>query len=290
MAANRVEGTPENYSQLYCSGRENAKIWFFGAPLDRTTTYLKGTSKGPKAIRDAMIQTEEYDIRTDSNILDTGLFDLGDIALVDGKETESVREKTADILRNGKTPLMFGGEHSVTLGVVQAIKNSGCDFKVVSFDAHADLRDTFEFDRNNHACVMRRIADELGKDGIMEIGIRSTAEEEKIFSDRMVFRYQLRDNFEVAKKKLLDFVKGASVYITVDMDCLDPGIAPGVGTPEPDGLLYHEVYELMKVLKNAKKIVGMDIVELRPLPDNNVTEMTASKLLFETIAQLKDRI
>ncbi|MBI2085112.1 MAG: agmatinase [Candidatus Aenigmarchaeota archaeon] len=290
MDSKNIEGTPENYSQLYCSDKENAKIWFFGAPLDKTTTYLKGTAQGPKAIRDAMIQTEEYDIRTDSNILDVGLFDLGDIKLTDGNEVETIRKKTEDVLKNGKTPLMFGGEHSVTLGVIQAIKNSKLNFKVVSFDAHADLRDTFEFDKNNHACVMRRISDEIGKENILEIGIRSIAEEEKTFSDRMIFRYQLRDNFDAAKKKLLEFVKNSNVCITVDMDVFDPGIAPGVGTPEPDGLLYHEVLELIKVLKNAKKIVGMDIVELRPLPDNNVTEMTASKLLMETIAQLKDKI
>ncbi len=290
MVSKNTEGTPENYSQLYCSDKENAKIWFFGAPLDKTTTYLKGTSQGPKALREAMIQTEEYDIKTNSNILDTGLFDLGDIKLTDGVEIEAIRKKTEEILNNKKTPLMFGGEHSATLGVIQAINNSGQKFKVVSFDAHADLRDTFEFDRNNHACVMRRTADELGKENILEIGIRSMAEEEKLFSDMMIFRYQLRDNFEAAKKKLLDFVRGANVYITVDMDVFDPGIAPGVGTPEPDGLLYHEVLELIKVLKNSKKIVGMDIVELRPLPDNNVTEMTASKLLMETVAQLKDKI
>ncbi len=290
MASKNIEGTPENYSQLYCSDKENAKIWFFGAPLDKTTTYLKGTSKGPEAIRDAMIQTEEYDIRTGSNILDVGLFDLGDIKLTDGNETEIIRKKTEEILKNSKTPLMLGGEHSVTLGVIQAIKNSGRNFKVVSFDAHADLRDTFEFDKNNHACVMRRIVDEIGKENILEMGVRSIAEEEKIFSDRMIFRYQLRDNFENAKKRLADFVKDANVYITVDMDAFDPGVAPGVGTPEPDGLLYHEVLELVKVLKNAKKIVGMDIVELRPLPENNVTEMTASKLLMETVAQLKGKI
>ncbi len=288
--AHRPEGTPDNYSQLYCSGKENARVWFFGAPLDKTTIYLKGTSRGPAAIRNAMIQTEEYDIRTGSNILDVGLFDLGDIALADGNEIGQIRKKTLEILDAGKMPLMFGGEHTASIGCVLAVKEKIKNLRVVSFDAHADLRESFDFDKYNHACAMKRVVDAVGRENILELGIRSMAEEEKGFADRMVFRFQLRDDFESAKRKLEKFVKNENVYITVDMDCFDPGVAPGVGTPEPDGLPYHEVMELMKVFKNAKKIAGMDIVELLPLPGSSVTEMIASKLLFETITQLKEKI
>ncbi len=290
MVPKRVEGTPDNYSQLYCSDKGKAKVWFFGAPLDKTTTYLKGTSRGPAAIRDAMIQTEEYDIRTGSNILDVGLFDLGDIALADGNEIGQIHKKTLEILDAGKMPLMFGGEHTASIGCVLAAKEKTKNLRVVSFDAHADLRESFDFDKHNHACAMKRVVDVIGKECLLEIGIRSMAEEEKSFSDRMIFRFQLRDNFESAKKRLEEFIKNENVYITVDMDCFDPSVAPGVGTPEPDGLSYHEMMELIKVLEGAKKIVGMDIVELLPLPGSSVTEMVASKLLFETITQLKEKI
>lgn len=288
--AQHPEGRPDNYSQLYCSDKQNAGIWFFGAPMDKSTTYLKGTSDGPAAIRDAMIQTEEYDISTDSNILDTGLFDLGDIALTDGNEIEQIRKKTLEILNAGKMPLMFGGEHTASIGCILAVRERIKNLRVVSFDAHADLRESFDFDRYNHACAMKRVVDVVGRENLLEIGIRSMAEEEKLFSDRIIFRFQLRDNFESAKKRLEEFVRNENVYITIDMDAFDPGIAPGVGTPEPDGLLYHEMMGLMKVFKNAKKIVGMDIVELRPLPGNSVTGMTASKLVFEAVAQLKEKI
>ncbi len=288
--AQHPEGTPDNYSQLYCSDKGKAKVWFFGAPLDKTTTYLKGTSRGPSAIRNAMIQTEEYDIGTDSNILDTGLFDLGDIVLAGGNEIGQIRKKTLEILDAKKMPLMFGGEHTASIGCVLAAMEKIKNIRVVSFDAHADLRESFDFDRYNHACAMKRVVDVVGRENLLEIGIRSMAEEEKQFSDRVIFRFQLRDDFESAKKRLEEFIKNENVYITIDMDCFDPSVAPGVGTPEPDGLSYHEMMGLVKVLKNAKKIVGMDIVELRPLPGNSVTEMTASKLLFETVAQLKDKI
>ncbi len=290
MVSKNVEGTPENYAQLYCSDRENAKIWFFGAPLDKTTTFLKGTGEGPQAIRKAMIQTEEYDITTGKNILDVGFFDLGDIKFTGSGEIEKIKTTTMDIIKNKKTPVMFGGEHTVTIGVVTALKESMKGLKVISLDAHADLRESFEFDKFNHACVMKRVADAIGKENILELGIRSMAEEETEFIDRIILRRSIRENFEAAKKRIEEFAKDSNVYITIDMDAFDPSFAPGVGTPEPDGLSYNEAFELVKCLKSAKKIIGMDIVELRPIENSSVTEMTASKFMFESIMQLKEKL
>jgi len=277
----------------YTPTPENCKVWFFGVPFDATVCYLPGCRLGPKVFREALIQNEMYDIKTGTNMLDIGFYDLGDLEAVKEsaeKTVDRTKEQTAHILKKGKFPLMIGGEHTITAGCVWACAEKFDNVKVVSFDAHDDLRKDFEGSRFDHACALNLCVEKTGIDNLLELGIRAIPESTAKFKDRIIFRYQLRDDFEAAKKKLEDFVKDSNVYITVDMDGLDPSIAPGVGTPEPDGLLYHEVFELMKVLKNAKKIVGMDIVELRPLPDNNVTEMTAAKLLFETIAQLKDKI
>lgn len=277
----------------YTPDPEKCKVWYFGVPFDATVCYLAGCRFGPKVFREAFLQNEVYDIRTGTNLLDIGFFDLGDMEPVREsaeKTLQRVKAQTAHILEKGKFPLMIGGEHTLTAGAVWACAEKFKDVKVVQFDAHDDLRTDFEGSRFDHACAMNLCVEKIGMKNLMGIGIRASPQSSSKFKDRTIYRYQLRDNFEAARKELLDFVKDANVYITVDMDCFDPGIAPGVGTPEPDGMLYHEVLGLIKVLKNAKKIVGMDIVELRPLPDNNVTEMTASKLFMETVAQLKDKI
>ena len=277
----------------YTPDPKKCKIWFFGVPFDATVCYLEGCRFGPKVFREALFQNEVYDIKTGTNLLDIGFFDLGDLEPVRQstlKTISRVKEQTAHILEKNKFPLMIGGEHTLTAGCVWACAEKFKDVKVVQFDAHDDLRTEFEDSKYDHACAMNLCVEKIGIKNLMGIGIRASPQSSAKFKKQMIYRYELRDNFDAAKKKLAEFVKDANVYITIDMDCFDPGIAPGVGTPEPDGMLYHEVYELMKVLKGAKKIVGMDIVELRPLPDNNVTEMTASKLLMETIAQLKDKI
>ncbi|MFH0890174.1 MAG: agmatinase [Candidatus Aenigmatarchaeota archaeon] len=277
----------------YVPDPKKCRVWFFGAPFDATVCYLSGSRFGPKVFREAFVQNEVYDIKTNTNLLDIGFFDLGELEVV--KESaeatiKRVQEQTAHILKKNKFPVMIGGEHTLTAGCVWACAEKFKDLKVVQIDAHDDMREEFEGSKFDHACAMHLCADKIGNRNILGIGIRASPAANMKFKDNIIFRYQLREDFGAAKKKLENFVKDSNVYITIDMDGFDPGIAPGVGTPEPDGILYHEALELIKVLKNAKKIVGMDIVELRPLPDNNVTEMTASKFFMETMAQLKSKI
>ncbi|MBI2579407.1 MAG: agmatinase [Candidatus Aenigmarchaeota archaeon] len=281
---------PNNFTGTTISA-EAAKIWVFGVPFDSTTSYRTGTRKGPDAIREASQQTELYDINTGIDVdSDIGFYDLGDMEIAAGRSEETlerVSDNIENILKHGKMPLMLGGEHSITAGAIMGAARFFGDIKLISFDAHADLRDEYEGNRYNHACVMRRITDIIGRENLLEVGIRSaTREEAESFRDRIVFRHECRD-MEETKKKILEFAKDANLYVSFDIDALD---VAGTGTPQPDGLSYAEMHEFVSQLDAAKKIIGMDLVEVSPVPGNNFTEALAAKLLFQTCAILRKKI
>ncbi|MFH0711204.1 MAG: agmatinase [Candidatus Aenigmatarchaeota archaeon] len=274
---------------------EKSKIWVFGVPFDGTSSYRKGARNGPEAIRKASSETEVYDIETGKEIFSRpGIFDDGDIAVEDSKDVRSsVKKKVQDIISKGKVPLMLGGEHIITAGAVEAIKDKFGDVAVVSFDAHGDLRDKWydeglDMSKDSHACVMRRVIEIVGKENLIELGVREVSKEEmEQFKTVMITSLEIKKNLEEVKKMLESFVKNKNVYLSVDIDAFD---VPGTGTPQPGGIDYYDFLELVSSIKNTKKIVGLDLTEVAPVQDSNYTEAFAAKLIFQTIAILETKI
>ncbi len=283
-------GVANNFAGILTEPKK-AKIWVFGVPFDSTTSYRTGSRFGPRAIREASQQTEVYDIITGSDVsVDPGFYDLGDMDVVRGNSEQTagrIAEEVESILKQKKTPLVLGGEHTISSGSIRGAAKIFKDLKVITFDAHADLRDEYEGSKYSHACNMRRVVELIGQDNLLEIGIREVSQEEvELFQKNMVFRHECRD-IEKTKKRISNFAKDSNVYISLDIDALDSSIVPGTGTPQPDGLSYNEAYEFLCALGSAKKIVGIDVAEVSPLPESTITEVAAAKLLFQSVAQLK---
>jgi len=277
------------------SDPSKSKIWVFGVLFDGTSSYRKGSINGPEAIRKASSETEVYDIMTRKEIFKKpGIFDDGDIKIKDSKEVrEEVLEKVRKIVSKGKVPLMLGGEHTITVGAVEAVKEEFGEVVVVCFDAHGDLRhkwydERLDMSEDSHACVMRRVVEAVGRKNLIELGIREVSKEEaEEFESVMVQSLEIKKNLAKVKKRLEDFVKGKNVYLTIDIDAFD---VSGTGTPQPGGIDYYDALELISSLKKAKKIVGLDLVEVSPIPESNYTEAFAAKLIFQTIAILESKI
>lgn len=245
---------------------ETAAIAILPVAYDGTSTWLKGADKGPQAILEASPNMEFYDIETDSEVFKQGIATLDMITENTSPEAmaHEVEVQIDQILKDKKFPVLLGGEHSVSIGAFQAIAKHYDTFSILQLDAHSDMRDEYEGSPYNHACVMAR-----GKDvtpSIAQVGIRSTAIEEKhnIDPDRIFYAHEIKESgdstwmYEVSQK-LHDHV-----YITIDLDVLDPAYMPSTGTPEPDGLTYREILTLLKLINERHNIIGLDVVELCP--------------------------
>lgn len=266
---------------------KKAKTVIFGAPFDSTTSFRPGTRFGCSAIRAESFGIETYSPYQDKDLLDYDIFDAGDPELCIGSVETALSqiEKIADeILADGKRPVMLGGEHSVTLGAVRAVYKKYKDLYIIQFDAHADLRDDYLGVRNSHACVMRRCHDILGDGKIYQFGIRSGEREEFRFAEK----HTVMHRFDVdGVESILGELKGKKVYLTIDMDVLDPSAFPGTGTPEAGGVTFKELLGAVLKLKDLD-IVGADINELSPHYDQSgVSTATACKLLREVLLMLE---
>jgi agmatinase len=265
-----------------------AKVVIVPFGYEKTTSYHKGTAKGPQAIIDASMQLELYDIETDSRPAEVGIHTLlePEEMEIDTEEmTGRISGIVGKILEDGKFPVILGGEHSISIGIVRAFSAVFDELSVLQIDAHADLRDEYENSKYNHACVMRRISEMAPYVGV---GIRSAGPEEAGQLKRMrqsgrIFTMDETENSgwcESVVDKL-----SRDVYITIDADAFDPSVIPGVGTPEPDGFSFKQVDGLLGVVRDRRNIVGMDFVELRPLEGETRSEFTAAKLIYKTIAR-----
>lgn len=269
------------------SDYESAKTVIFGAPFDSTTSYRPGTRFGSSAIRSESFGIETYSPYQDKDLLDYNIFDAGDPELCIGSvETalQQIEDIAAEILADGKRPLMLGGEHSVTLGTVRAVYKKYKDLYIIQFDAHADLRDDYLGVKNSHACVMRRCHEMVGDGHIYQFGIRSGDREEFRFAEghTKMQRFTL-DGIEKAAEELA----GKPVYLTIDMDVLDPSVFPGTGTPEHGGVQFMELLEAVFKLKELN-IVATDINELSPHYDpSGISTAAACKLLREILLMLE---
>jgi agmatinase len=255
-------------------------------PYEATTCYMPGTSEGPEAIIRASTQIETFDEELQTEYTARGIVTLEAIHPVDDSQKMMIRiyDTAAAVIESGGILISLGGEHSITPPIVDACKSVHKNLSVLQIDAHADLRQSYNGTEYSHACVMRRVLD-ITPD-ICQVGIRSYSEEEfKSFRD-LVKRFITPQ--EVARdvawvEKVLGMLND-DVYVTIDMDGLDPSIAPGVGTPEPGGLTWQQVTRLLRSVCAVKNVVGADIVEVRPLPSNPLTEFTAARLACKIIA------
>lgn len=266
---------------------EEAKYMVLGVPFDVTSTYRSGARFAPLAIREASLNIETYSFRTDMDIEDVKIHDMGDLNIV-GRVDETLKRLelvSKELLNAKKTPVVIGGEHTITLGVMRGV---GKDAAVVSFDAHLDLRNEYIGRTVSHTTFMRRLNEQVRPPKILEIGTRAVCKEELEYAEKSNIEFltvqQIRENgiqktVQTAKKLLVNHEK---IYLTIDMDVLDPAFAPAVQNPEPDGLDMHTLLDILcKVCDH--RVVAFDLVEVAPHYDNGVTAIQAAKTMFEVL-------
>ena len=266
----------------------DADIVLFGAPFDSTTSNRPGTRFGPRAIRQESFGLETYSLWLDRDLTDCSVFDAGDMELPfgDSKTTLAlIREQTATILGDGKRPFLLGGEHSLTLGAVQATLEQYPDLHLIHFDAHTDLREEYLGVELSHASVIRRCWDLMGDGRIAQFGIRSGERAEFLWAKEHT---KLRPfDFAGLEEVVAVLKKGDKpIYFTLDLDVLDPGFFPGTGTPEAGGASFRELMEAVHLVMEAN-VVACDVMELAPgLDTSGVSTATACKVVREMLLLL----
>ena len=271
---------------------EEAKVVLFGAPYDSTTSFRPGARFGSAAIRHESFGLETYSLYQDKDLTDCAIFDSGDLELCFGSSEsalEEIKSRTAEIRKDGKFPLLIGGEHLVTLGSVRALAEEYPNLHIIHFDAHADLRQDYLGATLSHACVMRRCYELLGDGRIHQFCIRSGDREEFGFAGEHTDLHPFSfEGLEEVVEELRE--KGAPVYFSIDLDCLDPGIFPGTGTPEAGGVTFLQLLKAILTVARCK-VVGADINELAPMLDQSgISTATACKVLRELLLALYETL
>ncbi len=269
---------------------EKAKVVILPAPYDGTTSYVPGTRFGPRRILEASPYLEFYDEETKKEIYKKVPFltlPEPELPLAPEEALQVLEQLLAPYLERGLFPVTLGGEHTVSLAPLRGLKKYFPRLVVIQIDAHTDLRDQYQGTPYSHACVMRRVYD-LGI-RIFPVGIRALSQEEAWFISSQgleVFwaREVLKDPQGVART-ILKKIGGAPIYVTIDLDGLDPSEVPGVGTPEPGGLKWYDLLDFLKVVSQAK-VVGFDVVELLPLPHEHRSEFLAARLVYKFLSYL----
>lgn len=268
---------------------DEAKIVLYGAPFDSTTSYRPGARFGPSAIRHESYGIETYSPYQRLDLEDANVFDSGDLELCFGDSSAAlavIGERVNEIVSCGKLPLLLGGEHLVTLAPVEVLFKRYPDLHIIHFDAHADLRDDYLGARLSHACVMRRIHDLVGDGRIHQFGLRSGERGEFEFASEHTDMHALTlDGLDETVNSLARLK--APVYVTVDLDVLDPSEFPGTGTPEAGGVSFLQLFGALKKICAELNVVGADLVELAPnLDSSGRSTALACKLLRELILML----
>lgn len=275
------------YSEL---NKSKAVIVPFG--YEASTTYKKGTKKGPKAIILASSQVELFDEELEKEVYkETGICTIPELKFKTGRDFYlPLANKTAEMLALKKFPVILGGEHTITFGGIMGAKEKYKNFSVLHFDAHADLRDTYEDNKFSHACVLRRVQELKEVKSLVQIGIRNISNEKKegaefdfykknqgrikIFWARDKEKWQIEDILQNLEK---------DVYLTFDVDVFDPSIMPSTGTPEPGGLYWNEVLKIFKQVFLKKNVIASDVVELCPIKDFPSPDFMVAKLIHKII-------
>ncbi|NLC94114.1 MAG: agmatinase [Bacilli bacterium] len=276
---------------LFCnSDYEEAKTVIFGAPFDGTTSYRPGTRFAPNAIRVESYGLEVYSPYQDKNLTDYPIFDAGDLVPKIGsvdKMIDDIETFTTKLLDDGKQPVMLGGEHSLTVGTIRAMAKKYPDLHILHFDAHTDLRDTYFDHKLSHANVLYRAWELIGDGRIFQFGIRSGAKEEFEWAKEHVIQNKYNIN---GLDEALKIVKDKPVYITIDLDVLDPSVFPGTGTPEPGGISFQELLDAILKFTQLENIVGADVMELAPHYDQTgASTIVACKVLRELLIAINSK-
>lgn len=267
-----------------------AKVALVPIPFEYTTTWLKGTKFAPLEILKVSSNLEFFDEETALSPYETlgfYTYPLEEYPLEYEKALQKIEEIATEVLRKNFFPIFIGGEHTITYKLIKILKEKYSKLKLLHLDAHLDFRETYLESRINHATFLRYV----NKEGIssLSLGIRALSQEEYIAMKeknlQVIFAHELKTSYEENLRKIENFLRDGHVYLTIDMDVLDPSLAPGVGTPEPGGLLW---YELMPILKKVAEsnVVGMDLVETRPISHNPITEFIAAKIILKFSAYL----
>ena len=265
-----------------------ANIVLFGAPFDSTTSFRPGARFGSSAIRHESFGIETYSPYQDKDLLDQKVFDCGDLELSFGLPEDAlgdIESKAREILNDGKLPILIGGEHLVTFGSVKAVFEKYPDLEIIHFDAHCDLRDDYLGAKLSHACVLRRCHELVGDGKIHQFCIRSGDREEFVFAKDHTDMHKF--NFDGLKEVCEELAKNNTpVYFTIDLDCMDPSVFCGTGTPEAGGVSFMELLNAI-ITVSKTNIVAADINELAPMLDNSgASTATACKVLRELILSI----
>lgn len=264
-----------------------SNIVVVGVPMDHTGSYRPGTRQGPAKIREVSYALEEFSFYQQKDLKEAMFFDSGDIELPFGnvERTLNIIEGcVSKLLKDRKTPVFLGGEHLITLPIVKKFAQNYSDLIVIQLDAHADLRKDYLGEKYSHACVIRNITEYVNPKNIYQFGIRSGTREETSFGKTNTNFFP----FEVIEpvKKNYEAFKNKPIYLTIDIDIVDPGFAPGTGTPEPGGITSKELIETILLLGKLN-IVGMDLVEVLPAVDiSDKTAVLAALIIREMILSL----
>lgn len=270
------------------SNYNESKIVIIPVPYDETSTWIKGADKGPQAIIDCSHTLELYDIETGFEVYKKGIFTDKPVLEKSSPEkmVKSVKQRVDFHLKNNKFNVILGGEHSITTGSILSYSEHFDNISVLQFDAHTDLRDEYEGSKYNHACVMARVKEICP---FVQVGIRSmdVSELKSINYDKIFFAENIMRNNNKNKlhQKIIKNLTN-NVYITIDLDVFDPSIMPSTGTPEPGGLMWYDVIDLLKSVSEEKNIIGFDVVELCPNKINKSPDYTAAKLIYKTLSYI----
>jgi agmatinase len=279
---------PANFLALppELSDASSARYLVLPVPYEATVSYKSGTAAGPMAIIDASAQVERFDEELLADCAAAGVATLPVLmpAGAPDQQVHRVRAAAQEVMAPGRFLMTLGGEHSITTGLVQAARGVHGELSVLQIDAHADLRDTYNGERFSHACVMRRVMEVAPR--MAQVGIRNFSREEYDCC-RAAGREFITPAIIASDPRWIDRVLdwlGPRVYITIDIDGFDPAMAPGTGTPEPGGLWWNQTIALLRKVCTQRQVVSADIVEVRPIPPNHITEFLAARLACKLIA------
>lgn len=276
MNKKNYAGVPDKYSRL-----DEAKVVLIPVPYDGTSTWQKGADKGPDAFLEASENMELYDIETQSEVYKKGVYLAPPVTEKSSPEkmVEAVYKTTKNYLKQDKFVTLFGGEHSISIGSIRAFNESFEDLTVVQIDAHADLRPQYDGSSCNHACALHEASKTTN---LIQVGIRSMdiSEREHMDENQVYFAHDLYEDW-------MDDAIGQmspNVFITIDLDAFDPSILPSTGTPEPGGLFWYETLDFLRMIFRKKNVVGFDIVELCPNPQERSSDFLAAKLYYKMLS------
>ena len=276
--------TPYNFGGLSDEffNYENAKIAVLPVPFDKTSSWIKGSEKGPKAIIEASMNMELYDLETDSEVYKNGIFTSTEILSNSSEEMiKCVYDRVKELMKDGKFVVSLGGEHTISLPAIKAHHENYSDISIINLDAHSDMRESYLDNRYSHACVMARVKEI--NNNIILIGIRSldSSELDNINKNNTFFAKDIFDSEEWIGEAIEKLKQ--NVYISIDLDVFDPSVLPSTGTPEPGGLDWYTVIKFLKEVCKNRNLIGFDVVELCPT-ENKASDFLAAKLIYKLLS------